>query len=45
VKYVSEKVSKWKSDAAELSNIALDDPQAALSAFTKAMCHRWNFVQ
>ena len=45
VKYVSEKVSKWKSDVAELSNIALDDPQAALSAFTKAMCHRWTFVQ
>ena len=27
-----------------MSEIALDEPQAALSAFTKALCHRWTFV-
>ena len=44
-KYVSAKVAKWVKDVKELSEIAKDEPQAALSAFTKALCHRWTFVQ
>jgi len=43
-KYVKEKVEKWVKDLEELSEIALDEPQAALSAFSKALCHRWTFV-
>ena len=43
--YVSTKVAKWVKDVEELSTIATDEPQAALSAFTKALCHRWTFVQ
>ena len=42
--YVKKKVEKWVKDVEELSEIALDEPQAALSAFTKALCHRWTFV-
>ena len=44
-RYVSTKVAKWVKDVEELSTIATDEPQAALSAFTKALCHRWTFVQ
>ena len=44
-KYVAEKVSKWVDDITELSNIARKEPQAALSAFTKSICHRWTFIQ
>ena len=42
--YVKKKVEKWVKDVEELSEIALDEPQAALPAFTKAFCHRWTFV-
>ena len=31
-------------DVEELSEIALDVPQAALSGYTKSLCHRWTFV-
>ena len=44
-KYVSAKVEKWVKDIEEISEIAKTEPQAALSAFTKALCHRWTFVQ
>ena len=44
-KYVSEKVSKWVDDVTELAKIAAEDPQAALSAYTKGICHRWTFIQ
>ena len=43
--YVSAKVTKWVNDIKELSAIAVEEPQAALSAFTKSFCHRWTFVQ
>ena len=42
--YVKNKVEKWVKDVEELSEIGLDEPQAALSGFTKALCHRWTFV-
>ena len=43
--YVSAKVSKWVEDVEELAKIANDEPQAAYSCFTKAICRRWNHVQ
>ncbi len=43
--YVTERVNKWIKDIKELSEIAVEEPQAALSAYTKAMCHRWTFIQ
>ena len=43
-KYVKEKVSKW-IDVTELSKYALEEPQVALSAYTKGLCHRWAFIQ
>jgi hypothetical protein len=43
--YVASKVEKWIEDIKDLSKIAAEEPQAALSAFTKGICHRWSFVQ
>ena len=43
--YVSKKVSKWVQDIEELTSIAKDEPQAALSSYTKAISHRWTYVQ
>ena len=43
--YVKGKVEKWIQDIEELATIAKDDPQAALCSFTKAICHRWTYVQ
>ena len=45
LKYVSDKVDKWINDIVQLSKIAVEEPQAALSAFTKCICHRWSFIQ
>ena len=44
-KYVKKKVDSWTEDVEQLSAIAKDEPQIALSAFTKALCMRWCFVQ
>ena len=44
-KYVQGKVMKWIKDVEELALIGEDDPQLAYSAFTKALSHRWTFVQ
>lgn len=35
----------WVHDVEELSEIAVEEPQAALSAYTKGLCHRWSFIQ
>ncbi len=43
--YIKDKVEKWITDIEELAEIAVEEPQAALSAYTKAMCHRWTFIQ
>ena len=39
--YVSNKVEKWVQDIEQLSNIAKEEPQSALSSFTRAIFHRW----
>ena len=44
-RYVSDKVAKWGEDVTELAKIAIEEPQAALSAYTKGICHRWTYVQ
>ena len=44
-KYVTEKVDKWIEDITAIANITNEEPQAALSAYTKSICHRWVFVQ
>ena len=44
-KYIQEKIAKWTQDLEELSKIAEDEPQVALSAYNKGICHRWSFVQ
>ena len=43
--YVEEKVQKWIDDVTELSAYAVEEPQIALSAYTKGLCHRWAFIQ
>ena len=43
--YVTNKVNKWIEDVEELSLIAKEEPQAVYSCFTKAICHRWTYVQ
>ena len=43
--YVASKISKWIEDLEALANIAVDNPQIALSAYTKGICHRWSFIQ
>ena len=43
--YVTKKVTKWVEDVEELASIAQDEPQAVYSSFTKAICHRWTYVQ
>ena len=43
--YVTAKVNKWIDDVKDLAKIALEEPQAALSAYTKGICHRWTFTQ
>ena len=43
--YVNNKIETWVSDIEQLSVIAQDEPQLAYSAYTKAMCMRWCFLQ
>ena len=43
--YVSLKVNKWVEDVEELANIAKDEPQATYASYTKAICHRWTYIQ
>ena len=44
-KYVENKVSKWINDIEVLSEIAGDEPQAVYASFTKAISHRWTYLQ
>ena len=43
--YVERKISKWIEDIEALANIAKDEPQAAYSCYTKAISHRWTYIQ
>ena len=44
-KYVSEKVQKWVVDIEELARIAKEEPQAVYACYTKAVSHRWTYIQ
>ena len=43
--YVKTKVEKWIKDVEELAEIAKDEPQVVYASFTKAVSHRWTYVQ
>ena len=43
--YVRKKVKKWTEDVKQLSTIAQEEPQAALSAFNIGLSQRWKFLQ
>ena len=43
--YVKNKISKWIEDVEELARLAKDEPQAVYSCYTKAISHRWSYVQ
>ena len=43
--YIRNKIENWISDIEQLSNIEKDEPQLVYSAFTKAMCMRWSYLQ
>ena len=43
--YVSEKVAKWVKDVEELARLAKDEPQAVYACYTKAVSHRWTYIQ
>ena len=44
-KHVTNKVNKWVEDVEELSQLAKEEPQAVYSCYTKAISHRWTYVQ
>ena len=44
-KFVNEKIKEWVADVEQLSTIAKEEPQLVYSAYTKAMCMRWGFLQ
>ena len=43
--YVSSKVNNWIKDLEQLAEIAMEEPQAALSAYCKCISHRWTYLQ
>ena len=43
-RYVQDKVTSWVTEIQTLSNIARTEPQAAYSAFTYGVKHRWNYL-
>eukprot|EP00794_Sanderia_malayensis_P006323 gene6323-7047_t len=45
VSFVQSRVEKWVQDVEKLAEFAVEEPQAALSAFTKGLCHRWTYLQ
>ena len=44
-RYVSEKVNLWVQDVERLADVAIEEPQAAYTAFVKSIAHRWTFLQ
>ncbi len=43
--YIKAKVDGWVEDVKQLAEIAIDEPQAAYSAFVKGLCMRWTYIQ
>ena len=44
-KFVFEKVDMWVKDVKELAKIAMEEPQAALSALNVGLSQRWKYTQ
>ena len=42
--FVKAKADKWSEDVRCLSRVAVSQPQAANTALTKSLQHKWNFV-
>ena len=45
VLYIDLKITKWVEDVEALADIAKDEPQAVYASYTKAISHRWTYVQ
>ena len=43
--YVKDKVDKWVDDIKQLAKIGKDEPQLALTGYTKSLCKRWSYLQ
>ena len=43
--YITNKISQWIKDVEQLAEFAVDEPQLAYSAYTKAVSMRWGFLQ
>ncbi len=43
--YVDAKVAAWIDDVKQLAEIAVEEPQVALTAYTKGLCRRWVYTQ
>ena len=43
--YIAQKITKWVEDVEALADIAKDEPQAVYASYTKAISHRWTYVQ
>ena len=43
-RYVKEKVTEWIKEVRKLSEIAKTEPQAAYTAFTFGLKHKWNYI-
>ena len=43
--YIKAKVDAWIKDVIELSDIAKEEPQVALAAYTRGLCRRWTYTQ
>ena len=43
--YVNNKIKKWMEDVSQLSLIAKEEPQTALSTFNTGLSQRWKFIQ
>merc|ERR1712002_765101 len=44
VKFVEDRVAEWCAEIERLAEVAKTQPQAAYSAFTFGIKHRWNFI-
>ena len=43
-RFVQEKVNEWVKEIKTLSNFAKTEPQAAYTALTHGVKHRWNYL-
>eukprot|EP00923_Selenidium_pygospionis_P038911 GHVN01067755.1.p1 GENE.GHVN01067755.1~~GHVN01067755.1.p1 ORF type:complete len:146 (+),score=15.87 GHVN01067755.1:36-473(+) len=44
-RHIDQKIEEWERGVSQLSKIAEDEPQTALTLMTKSLQHRWTFCQ